>query len=382
MKFINYLIKPASSLCNLRCEYCFYEDEANNRSCKSMGIMKAETVDRLLEETFRNIQNFGAVNFAFQGGEPTLAGIDYFLDFTNKVKALCPKNIKVSYSIQTNGILIDDEWAKFFKKEQFLVGISIDGHKDLHNMNRLDISGEGTWNKVTKALSVLQKYHVDINALCVVTERCARSPEKVYNELKKLGLRYVQFISCLDPENAERGAMPYSLKAETYGRFLCRIFDLWYEDWVKGDYVSVRFFEDFVHILLGDSAGTCATCGKCGTYFVVEGDGSVYPCDFYAFDEWYLGKIGEDSLKDMLNSQASQNFMERSRKKPIECEGCRWKKVCNGGCQNDWIYADGGYRNYLCESFKMFFQHSMSRLMQVVRAEYTARNNSTVSKNS
>lgn len=374
MKYINYLIKPASSLCNLRCKYCFYEDEANNRSCKSMGVMKPEIVDVLLEKAFESIDKNGMIGFAFQGGEPTLAGFDFFKDFVIKTKALCPKDVRVNFSIQTNGILIDEEWAEFFKNENFLVGISIDGYKDLHNINRVDVSNEGTWNKVTKALAILQRYNVDVNALCVVTEKCAKSPDKVYNSMKKIGLRFVQFIACLDPKEVARGEMPYSLNPKTYGNFLCRIFDLWYNDWLNGDYVSVRLFEDYVHILLGDSSSTCATCGRCGTYFVVEGDGSVYPCDFYAYDEWCMGNIREDSLTDMLDSEPFRNFFEGGSCKPAECDECSWKNICNGGCKNDWVYSCNEAHNYFCVSLRKFFDYAGSRLIQVAQAEYNALN--------
>lgn len=372
MKYINYLLKPASSLCNLRCKYCFYEDEANSRSCKNMGIMKDETVEALLEETFKTIESGGYVSFAFQGGEPTLAGLQYFRNFVGRVKELCPKDVEISFSIQTNGILIDSEWAEFFKKEKFLVGISLDGYKDLHNFYRQDASGEGSWNKVTKSLALLQKYKVDVNGLCVVTEKCAHSPEKVYNGMKKLGLRYFQFISCFDPKDKKRGTMPYSLQTKTYGKFLCRIFDLWYADWVKGDYCSVRLFEDYVHILLGDSGSICATCGRCGAYFVVEGDGSVYPCDFFSVDKWCMGKIGENSLENMLNSVPAREFLKKGEKRPIECDSCKWKNICNGGCQNDWEIHDDKVHNYLCEAFCAFFEYAMPGLIRVAQAEYEA----------
>jgi len=374
LKYINYLIKPASSLCNLECKYCFYEDEAQSRNCKNMGLMKENTVDSLLNKAFAEIERDGMVSFAFQGGEPTLAGLDYFRNFVLKAKSGCPKNVKISFSIQTNGILINEEWAKFFKDENFLVGISIDGYKDLHNINRQYHTGEGTWNKVIKSLLLLQKYNVDVNGLCVVTQKCARSPEKVYNCMKKLGLRFVQFIACLDPKDGARGEMPYSLTPEIYGNFLCRIFDLWYEDWLKGDYVSIRLFEDYVHILLGDSSSTCATCGKCGTYFVIEGDGSVFPCDFYATDEWCMGNVGVNSLTEMLNLNFFSDFMAIGREKPTECNTCEWQNICNGGCKNDWFISDGKNHNYFCASIQNFLGYAMPRLIQIARAEYAAGN--------
>lgn len=373
MKFLNFLIKPASSLCNLRCRYCFYEDEGNNRAQKSMGIMDQRTVDLLLDEAFQSVDPGGSVSFAFQGGEPTVAGLEFFQKFVQKARALCPKNVTMSFSIQTNGTLLDDAWAEFFRRERFLVGISLDGFKDNHNRCRTDAEGNSTWNRVVKAVQLLQKYRVEINALCVVTGPCARSPEKAYQELKKLGFGFIQFIACLDPIGVERGTLPFSLTPDAYGKFLCRVFDLWYQDWKQGNYHSVRLFEDYIHILLGDGAGTCATCGRCGTYFVVEGDGSVYPCDFYVLDEWKLGYLGEKTLLELAGSQQAKAFQSWGSHKPEECGSCRWKTVCNGGCKNDWVYQDGAPHNYYCESFRTLLSHAEGRLVEIAQAEYAAR---------
>ena len=226
MRFVNFLIKPASSLCNLRCRYCFYADEAAHRAAPSLGVMAGGTVDTLLTEAFCTVEPGGAVSFAFQGGEPTVAGLEFFRQFAARAHTLCPKGVKMNFSIQTNGTLLDEEWAEFFRQERFLVGLSLDGFKDLHDHHRVDAEGAGTWNRVAKAARLLQSRGVEVNALCVVTGQCARSPEKAYNSLKKLGLRYLQFIACLDPIGVPRGCMPYSLTAEVYGRFLCRLFDL------------------------------------------------------------------------------------------------------------------------------------------------------------
>jgi len=372
MKYINFLIKPASSLCNLRCKYCFYEDEAEKRACKSMGIMTQETVDTLLARAFAEAEPGGAVSFAFQGGEPTAAGLDYFREFTRKAHALCPPGVTLCFAIQTNGTLLDEQWAQFFYDEHFLVGISVDGFKDLHDMHRVDAKGGGSWGSVMKGLRLLQRYNVETNALCVVTGRCARSPGKVYRELKKLGFRYMQFIACLDPIGRERGQEPYSLTPEAYGKFLCGVFDLWYADWRAGQYHSVRLFDDYVHILLGDNASTCATCGACGAYFVVEGDGSVYPCDFFALDSWYMGKLEDASLSELAAGDKARKFLQWGVEKPSECRQCRWGRVCNGGCKNDWIQGPEGSRNYYCKAFSLLLDHGYARLMNIARAEYTA----------
>ncbi len=365
IKAINFLIKPASSLCNLRCRYCFYADEAKNRQQASMGVMREETVELLLRETYRAADSRSLVSFAFQGGEPTVAGLEYFRHFTSRARELKPPGVELSFSIQTNGTLLDDEWARFFKDEHFLVGISLDGFPDLHNAHRIDTEGKGSWNRVAKSAALLQKAGAEVNALCVVTAQCARSPQKAYQTLKKLGFDYIQFIACLDPIGEERGSRPWSLKPEAYGRFLCQLFDLWYRDWEQGEYHSIRLFDDYIHLLLGDGGSTCATCGSCGAYFVVEADGSVYPCDFFALDEWRLGRLGEQSLEEMAASETAERFLAWGREKPPECADCPWKNLCNGGCKNDWTQG----HNYCCEAFRMLFDHAYERMRVIARAE-------------
>lgn len=373
MRNVNFLIKPASSACNLRCRYCFYEDEAENRSTKNMGLMSEETAEKLLRSAYEEIEPGGSVSFAFQGGEPTFAGLDFFRFFTQKARELKPERVGISFAIQTNGTLLNEEWAELFRREDFLVGISLDGFKDCHDLHRVDARGGGTWNRVTRSLAVLKKHGVKVNALCVVTARCARSPEKAYSELKKLGFDYIQFIACMDPIGEERGCRGYSLTPVLYGRFLCRLFDLWYRDWESGNYHSIRLFDDYVHILLGDGAGTCATCGSCGAYFVVEGDGSVYPCDFYVLDEWCMGSLHEAGLKELAASGKSREFLRWGTVKPAECAECRWRRICNGGCKNDWIRDESGEHNYYCSAFRELLDYAMPRLTAIARAETAAR---------
>lgn len=374
MKNLQFLIKPASSACNLRCRYCFYADIAQNRSVSHMGMMQPETVDLLLKEAFSNIDSNGSIHFAFQGGEPTVAGLPFFQDFTKKVDQLKPKNVSVSYSIQTNGTLINDQWVSFLKQYDFLVGVSIDGYKDLHNHYRVDAHGKETWKTVSQTFKMLHQAGVRTNALCVVTAQCAKHPEKAYRELKNLGVEYMQFIPCLDPIEEDRGSMPFSLTPKAYGQFLCRLFDLWYDDWSRDNYHSIRLFDDYINILIGCSEGTtCSTCGRCGVYYVVEGDGSIYPCDFFVLDRWKMGKLGENTLADMADSQQAKDFLQWGKEKPVECATCRWSRLCNGGCKNDWERS-GSAHNHYCESLQSFFSHAEKQLCTIARSELQLRN--------
>ncbi|QAT50957.1 anaerobic sulfatase maturase [Caproiciproducens sp. NJN-50] len=367
MKNVSLLIKPASSLCNLCCRYCFYDDVSGNRSVKSMGLMTSETAEKLIRSACEAVEPGGTISFAFQGGEPTLAGLDFYRNFLEIESRYERPGIRVSRAIQTNGVVLDEEWASFLREHQFLVGLSADGTKDLNDLYRKDREGKGTWNRITSVLHLLQKNRVEVNLLCVVTGQCARSPQKVYHTLKKLGVQYLQFIPCLDPLKGQRGEAPYSLSPDAYGKFLCGLFDAWYLDWKSGEYVSIRLFDDYVHLMMGLPSGSCATSGSCGSYFVVESDGSLYPCDFYVLDEWRLGTLENASLPGAGACALARKFQEEGLKKPDACAGCKWFPICLGGCKRDWQPVGGKLQNYYCPSFQRFFEYTAPRLAEVAR---------------
>ncbi len=377
MRSINFLIKPASSLCNMRCRYCFYADVAENREVANMGLMSHETAEKLIRASFADVDKNGQVNFSFQGGEPTMAGLDFYRDFVSMVEAYKPEKVSVNYALQTNGLVIDEAWARLLHDNHFLVGVSVDGDKELHDLHRVDAKQKGTYNRVAKTVRLLAKYEVDTNALCVVTGRIARHPQRVYQAIRKIGLRYMQFIPCLDPLEDERGGEKYSLKPDAYGDFLCGLFDVWYRDWESGNYASVRLFDDYVHLAMGLPPGTCATSGSCGSYFVVEGDGSLYPCDFYVLDEWKLGNINDFKsspyLELLANSPRAREFLAEGEQKPQECASCPWVALCNGGCKRDWAVSGTQQHNYYCAAFKKFFEHSAERIYHIARLETMAR---------
>lgn len=373
MKYVNLLIKPASSLCNLRCHYCFYEDEAKNRKQPSMGVMGEELADRLISQAFEAVEAGGMVSFAFQGGEPTIAGLPYFKHFVERVRQCRPLGIRVQFAMQTNGLLLDEEWAAFLKQEDFLVGLSLDGFRQVHELHRVNSNGGGTWRKVLAARTLLEKYEVDYNALCVVSGQCAKEPERAYRCLKNLGFYYIQFIACHDPIGHERGKEPWSLTPADYGSFLCQVFDLWYQDWQAGKYHSVRLFDDYIHILLGEGSSACATCGKCGSYLVIEGDGSAYPCDFFVLDAWRIGSIADMTVEEMIGSEKAKAFLRWGAQKPVECSACPYGGICGGGCKNEWLTDETGPHNYFCPSFKALLDYALPRMKIIAKAEAAYR---------
>ena len=332
-----------------------------------MGIMSLETARQLLKSGFDAMESGGSIQILFQGGEPTLAGLDFFRGFLALEAELCPPGVQLSHSIQTNGITLDEAWAQFFREHRFLVGLSLDGTRELHDKFRVDPHGKGSWNRVTRALSLLDRYQVETNLLCVVTGAMARSPQKVYQSLRKLGDHPLQFIPCLDPLETPRGTMPYSLTSETYGKFLCQLFDCWYRDLKNGTYVSIRNFDDYLRLMLGMPPGSCAASGACGSYLVVEGDGSLYPCDFFVLDQWCMGNIFETSVVEALESPTGHAFLEEGSKRPTTCQSCPYVLLCRGGCKRDWIYSVIGPENYYCAAFRFFFEYALPRLQEAAR---------------
>lgn len=373
MRFVNFLIKPASSACNLRCRYCFYEDEAQNREQACMGRMDSATAEKLIDRAFEASEPGGTVTFTFQGGEPTVAGLPFFEAFTACARAKQPPKVKLAFSIQTNGTLLTEDWAAFFQREGFLVGLSLDGYRENHNAWRVDPQGGETWGSCMAALELLKRHRVDVNALCVVTGQCARHPKKAYEALKRLGFDYIQFIACLDPIGEPRGGRPWSLTPSAYGKFLCQLFDLWYRDWETGHYRSIRLFDDYIHMLLGDSTSTCATCGRCGGYFVAEADGSLYPCDFYVLDQWKLGTLDSGSLEALRSGADYRRFLDLGARPPEKCRACQWGRLCRGGCKNDWVWQDGVPENHYCPSFQALFRYALPRMLRIAREEARQR---------
>ena len=376
MKHLSILIKPASGLCNMRCGYCFYHDLLTHNREISKKIMTPKTAQTLIDRAFEEAEE--SISFAFQGGEPTLAGLEFFRQFVAEVEVRKEENpdISVSFSIQTNGFGVDEKWCNFFGKHRFLVGLSLDGYRELHDTNRRDIHGKPSFDRIAATYKLLCKKGVETNILCVVTGEAARQGALVYKSLKNMKCRYIQFIPCLDPIHMPRGRSSFSLQPKVYAKFLKSVFDLWYQDWCDGNYHSIRLFDDYIYLAMGITPSTCASSGMCGRYAVVESDGSVYPCDFYVTTEWRLGSILESSFGELTNGGVSEKFIRDSEERPLECNECLYNRICRGGCKRDWIYTEMGVQNYYCQTYKEILGYAQERIYKIARAEWRARGRS------
>lgn len=360
----NLLIKPASSLCNMRCRYCFYADVSSRREVQNRGVMSEETLEILVRAALRYAS--GSCGFNFQGGEPTLAGLDFYrrlIELQNKYNV---NRVEIFNAIQTNGYLIDDEWAKFLADNRFLVGLSLDGPAEIHDACRLDPAGKGTHTRVLRAAAALDRQGAEYNILCVVNNFVARHGRKVYNFFRQSGFRYLQFIPCLDPFDGDE-RHDYSLTAERYAGFLKATFDLYYDDFCRGEYTSVRTFDNYVSMLAGRPPEACGMQGVCSSYFTVEGDGSVYPCDFYVLDRYRMGSVLEDSFAAMAGSEAAVRFVEESKPVDSSCQSCGYFPFCRGGCRRyREPFVDGRPGlNKFCSAYREFFDHALPRMQRM-----------------
>ena len=357
MKQLSILIKPASAACNLRCKYCFYADISRIRSTASYGIMKISLLDTMLERIRSELSPTDRITFAFQGGEPTLAGLAFFQHFTEVVSQWDP-GIHAEYSLQTNGILLDDDWCTFLKAHNFLTGLSLDLLPREHSDARIFPSGEGSWKQACAALALLKKHRVEHNVLCTLTNRIARHPREVWKQICKLDIQYVQFTPCLnDMEATEQGA--FALEPKHFASFYKELFPLWLQDFRAGKYRSVKFFDDLVNLLAFGRVTACGMTGRCQHQTIVESDGSVYPCDFYCLDQYCLGNIAKDTLSVLLSSPKAGSFVGRPHTIPTLCSSCQFAKICGGNCKRmqssmcctgDESYC--GYRDFLTGCYR------------------------------
>ncbi len=367
-KLSSVLIKPAGPDCNMACTYCFYLDKSKLFSSAKIHRMG----DNVLEETVKQVLSQGEreVSFGWQGGEPTLMGLPFFRKAVS-LQQRYGRGQSVGNGLQTNGLLIDEEWAGFLAEYKFLVGISLDGPEHIHDKYRLLRSGKGSWSKVVDKAKLLLDKEVAVNALTVINDYSADFPEEIYSFHKHLGLNYMQFIPCLelDPQNPASPAF-FSAPPEKYGKFLCRVFDLW-----LGDFdgmvatTSIRFFDSLFHLYIDSTPPECTLFKECGIYVVIEHNGDVYSCDFFVDPEWMLGNIMENRLIDMLNSSLQKKFGHLKAALPPECQKCSWLHLCRGGCTKDRLHNPSDKAlNHFCRSYKIFFEHADRRFRDLASA--------------
>jgi len=368
------MLKPASSLCNLNCKYCYYLEKGHiYRSGKSDGplIMSDEMLERFTKQ-YIEAQTQPHVMFSWHGGEPLMRPISFYEKALRLQRQYASGHI-IDNCIQTNGTLLTDEWCTFLRRNHFLVGISIDGPQEFHDLYRRARNGGPSFQKVMRGIRLLNKHGVEWNAMAVVNDYNADYPLEFYGFFKHIGARYIQFSPIVErimphadgrhlacpADNGQWSMADFSVGPEQYGRFLCTLFD----EWVKNDVGStfIQLFDSTLARWMGAQPGVCFMAETCGHAAVMEYNGDVYCCDHFVFPEYRLGNIRTSTLTGMMYSERQLNFgAAKTATLPRQCRECKWLSACNGGCPKDRFAttADGEQRlNYLCAAYRQFFAH-------------------------
>ncbi len=368
------MAKPSGSVCNIDCKYCFYlEKEKLYPGVGKNWRMSDEVLERYVSR-YIEAQDVPVVNFAWQGGEPTLMGVDFYRRAVELQRQYADGKA-ITNAFQTNGILLDDEWGEFLAEHDFLVGLSIDGPREFHDHYRVDKGQKPTFDRVVAGFEILKKHKVEFNTLTVLQNHNADHPLTVYNFLKEMGSHFMQFIpiveriaqepaadglELIDPGFAGRAQVSrWSVGAMQYGRFLCTIFD----EWVRRDVgrCFVQMFDVALGAWMGQDASLCIFAETCGNALIIEHNGDLYSCDHFVYPDYRLGNVRDKSIRAMVESPEQVKFgQDKKDALPGYCRSCDFRFACNGGCPKHRFERtpdgeDG--LNYLCKGYKLFFGH-------------------------
>lgn len=372
------MVKPVGSLCNMRCKYCYYLDKAALYDYRQ-PLMSDELLERYIRANIEG-NNSPVIAFAWHGGEPLLAGKEFF----RKAVALEQKYAEgrtVENSIQTNGLLLDDEWCAIFRDNNFLVGVSIDGPEHIHDAHRVDAGGQPTFAHVIKGIERLYRNRVEYNTLTTVNIHSEGRGAEVYNFLRGISV-FMQFLPVAEllcdgriqsPEAQKADIAPWSVSAKGFGEFMCDVFDIWVKKDVGRRYVQL--FDATLALMVGVQPSVCSLCETCGSGLTVEHNGDVYCCDHFVYPEYKIGNIHTDRLADLAYCDRQFEFGVAKRALlPRECRHCKYYNLCHGECPKHRFIDDnrGEYgKNYLCEGYKHFYDHTaqaMERMKELILA--------------
>lgn len=382
------MAKPTGPICNLDCRYCFYLEKENLYPGKSDWAMSEEVLETYIRE-YIAAQSMPQVSFAWQGGEPTLLGVEFFQKAV-ELQRKYANGKRIENAFQTNGVLLDDRWGEFLARNDFLAGLSIDGPQELHDRYRVDKGGQPTFRRVMRGLEYLKKHGVRFNTLTVVQRHNSLYPLEVYHFLKEAGSRYMQFIPVVEriapapnPQGLVLiGARPeeraqvseWSVDAAQYGKFLCAIFD----EWVRNDvgHTFVQIFDVALESWAGYMPSLCVFRESCGAALAIEHNGDLYSCDHFVYPDNKLGNIMAVPLGSLVNSPQQRQFgLDKRDTLPRYCRECEVRFACHGECpKNRFIRTPDGEAglNYLCAGYKMFFKH-IDPYMEFMAGEFQQR---------
>jgi len=358
------MCKPVCGTCNLACRYCYYTMKPDELY---PGVPRLRMSDAVLAGYVRQYLDAMPVRceFGWQGGEPLLAGKDFFRKAVAFQKEFGRPGQVVSNGLQTNGTLLDDEWCEFLAENRFLVGVSLDGPAQVHDVNRVDHEGRPTWHRAWAGVERLKKHRVEFNVLVTINSANAPHAGNVYRYFVNRGIQYIQFIPILERRPGTDEPTDFSCTAEALGRWMLEVF----EQWAARDVgrVSVRFIDDALHALVHRRASTCVHSERCAAAHIVEWNGDVYACDHFVYRQWRLGNLMETPLVEILKGPRLEEFAALKTDRPQACRECEYLRLCWAGCPKHHrpIGTSPERVNHFCEGYRMFYASALPELERI-----------------
>ena len=359
---LGILFKPAAHDCNMACDYCYYRYAGDlypdvDRPRMTPAIFEAACTQYLALEP-------SEIKFGWQGGEPTLLGLDFFRQVVEIERTHARPGDCFGNSLQTNGVVLDEEWCSFLAADRFLVGLSVDGPEDLNRLRHFP-NGRPAFDVTMRALELLKKHDVEFNILVVISKANVDHPRRVFQFLLENDLHYSQFIPCTEPADGARAVSEHSITAAQYADFMIELFDAWVENDDPAYYV--RRIDNWLHLFFGLPPECCEYRGDCSNLVTIEWNGDVYPCDFYVQERYLLGNVRRKTLEQMLSGPVFREFVRRAHSLPPVCEECEWLACCHGGCyrHREKLGIDRDGVPYLCEAKKRIFSHVFGTLAEI-----------------
>lgn len=353
-------IKVVSNNCNLACRYCYYEGKRKSNKV----IMGKDILKSIIKSFLYTDDTEDNIHFVWHGGEPLLAGIEFYEQVIKFQKKFNLYNKKINNGIQTNATLINENWVKFLIENKFNVGVSVDGPIDIHNANRITKNNKGSFKEVLNGLKILQKFEIYPNVIAVITKTALNEPENIFNFFIENNINNFHPKPCYELDK-NGNLMPFSITPDEFTDFLIKLFDLWMK--TNNQNIIIR---NLYHIMLGLMGGHPKLCefdGRCQLFITIEYDGMISACDSFPIKKYYIGNIYNNSLKNILNSTGYKKFLEDIHKNKLECVNCEWWNICHGGClrysysatTNKW------QKNIFCHSKKRLFSYISERIKEI-----------------
>ena len=355
------MVKPVGARCNLRCRYCYYIGKSD---MSSADVMSDKTLERLIKQSVKAISG-DTMSIVWHGGEPTLAGLSFFKKVVDFQKRYSPTGFTFINNLQTNGILLDDDWLSFIVENHFDLGISVDGCEIVHDRNRLNASGAGTFSKVSQVIGKALKMGIHADLLCTVNSETVKHPAEVFDTLCSFNAGWMQFIPVVAPNGTD---MPESITSEEYGEFLKTVFDLWITRELGRN--DVQLFSELANALNGGESKVCYLKPECGDVPVVESDGGVYACDHFVDLAHKIGNINDEQVISLVNSKQLLAFGAQKGQVASVCRNCAHLRYCRGGCLKDrYGKTDDGYEriSVLCGALKSFYFYAVPLMESLIR---------------